>query len=154
MIELKSLMQPEIIWCFVGIILLIAEFMLPGFVIFFFGIGAFIVSILCLIFNIPLNLQLLIFLIASIVCLFVLRKWFRSIFHGMINNKSEMPKNIDAYIGETAVVTQKITPDSSGKIEFHGTQWKAVSGEYLEKEDIVVITKQNNLTFEVKPIKK
>ncbi|MCP4178594.1 MAG: NfeD family protein [bacterium] len=154
MIELKDLMQPEIIWCFVGIILLIAEFMLPGFVIFFFGIGAFIVSILCLIFNIPLNSQLLIFIIASIISLFVLRRWFRSIFKGMTSNKPKMPKNIDSYIGETAVVTEKITPETTGKIEFHGTQWKAASAEYLEKDDIVVIIKQNNLTFEVTTIKK
>ena len=109
MIELKDLMQPEIIWCFVGIVLLIAEFMLPGFVIFFFGIGAFIVSILCLIFNIPLNTQLIIFILASIISLFVLRRWFRSIFKGMTSNKPKMPKNIDSYVGETAVVTEKIT---------------------------------------------
>ena len=150
---LEQFQNPVFTWCFVGVILLIIEFMLPGFVIFFFSLGAFIVALICLLFpSVTINSQLIIFLITSILTLVFLRKWFTNIFSGIFNHKSEMPKNIDSYVGKTAVVTQKISEDVNGKIEFHGTEWSAIANTAIDKGERVIITKQDNITFEVKKI--
>ena len=149
----KDLLTPEFIWCILGIIMLLAEFIMPGFVMFFFGVGALFVALLCLITDsLSINAQLIIFLISSILFLIILRKWFKAVFKGVFNSKDKMPMNKDSYIGETAHVTEKITPCEKGRIEFHGSMWYAESDMEIAKGAPVVIIEQNNLTFKVKPI--
>ena len=146
-----KMLTPEMVWCVLGVIMLLTEFAMPGFVIFFFGLGALFVAQLCFLINdLSLNTQLIIFIITSLVLLIGLRRWFKAIFKGFFTSKNDMPLNRDSYIGETAVVAEKITPSKTGKIEFHGTLWTAESDEEISKDTTVVIIKQNNLTFKVK----
>ncbi|MCF7791438.1 MAG: NfeD family protein [Victivallales bacterium] len=141
------------IWALIGIILFFIEFLAPGFVIFFFGLGAITVSLLCYLFpDLTINTQLLVFIITSIAMLLILRGWFKNIFSGIFNQKDVMPKNIDTYIGKTAVVSEEIKPNHPGKIEFHGTEWEANSNVRIKKGESVVIIRQDNITFEVKKI--
>lgn len=151
--NLKELLTPEFVWSVVGIVMLMAEFMMPGFVIFFFGIGAFFVALLCFfISSLSINAQLIIFLISSIVFLIVLRKWFKTAFRGFFGSKDKMPTNKNYNVGETAIVTEKITPYKKGKIEFHGSMWLAESNKEIEKGTPIIIIEQNNLTFKVKSV--
>ncbi|MEI6056344.1 MAG: NfeD family protein [Lentisphaerota bacterium] len=143
--------KPEIIWCIIGLIMLFGEFACPGFVILFFGIGAFVVALVTLFVDISINVQIVIFLLSSILSIFLLRKWLKSIFAGFLTGKNSLPKNIDSFVGKTAVAAENIEPNSIGKVEFHGTLWNAVSETPITKGTLVVIKKQNNLTFEVKP---
>ena len=153
MSNFNSLLTPEFIWCVIGIALLVTEFAMPGFVIFFFGVGALFVALLCFFTDaISINMQLIIFLVSSIIFLIVLRKWFTTIFKGFFSSKDKMPLNKESYIGEKATVTEKITPLKKGKIEFHGSMWNAESNEEISKDTPVVIIEQNNLTFKVKPL--
>lgn len=143
--------KPEIIWCFLGIIMLFSELACPGFVIMFFGIGALLVAFLLLFFNLTLNVQILLFLFLSILSLILFRKWLKSVFKGILGGKNSMPKNIESLVGETAVAAVDIIPGALGKVEFHGTLWNAISDTTIPKGTLVVIKKQNNLTFEVTP---
>ena len=143
--------KPEIIWCLLGIIMLFAEFAMPGFVILFFGVGALLVAFLLLFFNLTLNVQIILFLVLSVLSLGLLRKWLKTIFKGILTGKNSMPKNSESFVGERAVVDSDISAGVIGKVEFHGTLWNAVSDVPITKGTLVVITKQNNLTFEVKP---
>ena len=43
---LKGFMRPEFVWAVVGMLLLLAEFGLPGLIVFFFALGAFLVALL------------------------------------------------------------------------------------------------------------
>ena len=52
-----------LIWFILGLVLLLGEFVMPGLVIFFFGIGAWVVAILTIFFDISINLQLIIYLL-------------------------------------------------------------------------------------------
>ncbi len=149
--EMSSFWRPEIIWCLIGIVMLFGEFASPGFVILFFGLGAFIVALVTFFADIGINLQIIIFIVSSLLSLFLLRKWFKSIFKGFLSGKDFLPKNIDTNVGKSAVVREDIHPDSVGKVEFHGALWNAVSDTVIPKGAMVVIKKQNNLTFEVKP---
>lgn len=67
--------QSELYWFLLGLALLLSELILPGFVIMFFGIGAWITA-LCILLGITenFNVQLLIFLGSSLLTLVLFRK--------------------------------------------------------------------------------
>ena len=77
---IKDFMKPEFIWAMVGLILLLLEFALPGLIIFFFGVGAWIVAATCFFVDISVDAQLVIFIVSSVVLLLALRKWLKSVF--------------------------------------------------------------------------
>jgi len=147
---IKEFLKPEIIWFLVGLALLIIEFMLPGLIIAFFGVGAFVVGIVCLITDISLNAQLIIFIVASVLSLVCLRTWLKGIFMGHVKSRQDMTEDIKEFVGERAVVVEKIMPKAGGKVELHGTNWTAeADGEIPEGTAVEVIGKEN-LTLKVK----
>jgi inner membrane protein len=152
---LKEFLKPELIWFLVGLVMLLLEFALPGLIIFFFGVGAWITAAVCFSSGYvhgSINSQLLIFLISSVLSLIVLRKWLKGIFHGHTDSEQDLTKDLEEYIGQRGVVKVKITPARSGKIEFHGTDWNAESDSEIEEGEPVEITGKNNITLKVKPV--
>ena len=143
--------KPELIWFIVGLIFLLAEFVIPGFVIFFFGVGAWVVALLALFFNIPLNFQLLVFLLSSVFLLIFLRKRVSQIFIGRQKGAQSQDDNLDEFKGETATVIEEIVPGKPGKVEFHGSQWKAESNEAISAGKTVEIISTRSITLKVKP---
>ena len=152
---IKDFLRPELIWFMVGLLMLLLEFALPGLIIFFFGVGAWIVAAVCF-FNAyvhsSINAQLLLFLTSSILSLLVLRKWLKGIFWGHIDSEQDPTKDLEEYIGQKAFVKVKITPKKSGKIEFHGTDWIAEADEEIEEGASVQIVGKNNITLKVKSL--
>ena len=73
----KELSNPILIWFLVGLGMFLLELVSPGFFILFFGIGAWIVALLCYFAPLSLNAQLFSFIVASVVSLLLLRKWLR-----------------------------------------------------------------------------
>ncbi len=144
--------KPELIWFIVGLIFLLAEFIIPGFVIFFFGAGAWIVALIALFFNVPLNFQLLIFLLSSVFLLIFLRKQVTQIFIGRQKKAGSQDDNIDEFKGENATVIEEIVPGKPGKVEFHGSQWKAESDDQIAAGKIVEIISTKSITLKVKPV--
>lgn len=149
---LKEYLKPEIIWFVVGVVMLIMEFALPGLIIFFFGVGACLVGFLCLIFDLSLNAQLIIFILSSIFLLVTLRKWLKTVFTGRIKSKQEIDPALQEFIGEKAVVIETIKPKVKGKVEFHGTNWLAESDVEINEGSAVEIIGKENITLKVKPI--
>lgn len=144
--------SPALVWFIIGLILIILEFIIPGLITIFFGIGAWIVSTLCLIFNIPINLQLLIFIICSILALIFLRKWFKKLFEGRWVANSNNIDELEEFLGKNAVVTLEITPNREGKVEFRGSSWKAKANEIIAKGSTVEIIDKSNITLLVKSL--
>jgi membrane protein implicated in regulation of membrane protease activity len=149
---LKDFLKPELIWFLVGLALLILEFALPGLIVFFFGLGAWIVAIVCLLTDISLNAQLLVFIVSSVLSLLLLRKWLKGLFKGFIVSRQKTSENIEEFIGKRAVVKEKITPQIHGKVEFHGTNWAAEADEEIAAETPVKIVGKDNITLKVKPL--
>jgi len=151
--SLKNFFTPEVLWFMAGILLLILEFTAPGLVIFFFGIGAIVVGAVCLLFHPSFTIQLVIFLSASLILLFSLRKWLKKVFIGRKSElQSEIIDTLDSFVGEKAVVIEKITPEISGAVELHGTPWKAESDQEIRKGTTVKVIGKKNLILQVKPI--
>ena len=149
---IKDLLKPELIWFLVGLVLLIMEFALPGLIIGFFGVGAWIVAVICLVTNISINAQLIIFIISSVLSLVILRKWAKGIFLGHSAGKQNLNEDLKDFVGERAVVIEKISVKSGGKIELHGTNWIAVADQEIEQGVTVEIIGKENITLKVKAI--
>jgi membrane protein implicated in regulation of membrane protease activity len=132
--------------------LILLEFSNPGLITIFFGIGAWIVSVICLFLDISLNLQLSIFLISSVLLLVSLRKWFKTLFTRKPGTGRVEGEVADEFIGRKAVVTEKITPNRKGRVEFRGSYWTAESNETIPEGASVEITDKDNITLIVKSL--
>ena len=152
---IKDFLKPELIWFLVGLVLLVFEFIMPGLIIGFFGVGAWIVAIICLLSAYvtgSINTQLIIFIIASVLSLLLLRKWLKGIFIGHVKSKQDMTEDLNEFIGERVVVKEKITPKAGGKVELHGTNWIAEADEEIAEGTVVEIISKDNLTLKVKVV--
>ena len=142
------LSDPAVIWFLIGLGLLILELVLPGLVVLFFGIGAWMTALACKIFDIDLNFQILIFLVTSLLGLVLLRKYLRNRFFSRKSDETE--DALEEFIGHTAKVVSDFE-NGEGKIEIKGTHWKALCNDPLKKGETVVIEKKDSLTLFVKP---
>ena len=152
---IKDFLKPELIWFLIGLALLIIEFIIPGLIIGFFGAGAWIVAIICLFSAYvagSINTQLIIFIIASVLSLLLLRKWLKGMFIGHTKSKQDLTEDLKEFVGERAVVKEKITPKAGGKVEIHGTNWVAESDEEIAEGTVVEIISKENLTLKVKSV--
>ena len=134
------------IWAILGIMLMGAEFLMPGFVIFFFGVGALATALISA--AIPgvtgrIVLQILLWLAFSGLSLTLLRKYVARVFKGKLLSPGEE----DTSSGREAVVIERVVPDAPGRIRFRGTTWKAESfEETFEPGETVMILETDNLT--------
>ncbi len=143
----------SVIWFIIGLVIFILEMVMPGLILMFFGIGAWVVAILTFFWDIPLYIQLLVFLTASLISLILLRKYFTRIFHGRVGFKTELSGIDEDIKGKRVKVIEKIVPPARGKVEFRGTNWTAEADEILETGDEAEIVYSKNLTLKVKSIK-
>jgi membrane protein implicated in regulation of membrane protease activity len=146
--------SPSLIWFLVGAAFLIAEMMMPAFILIFFAAGCWITALVVWLFDIPLTNQLLIFLASSLILLFTLRKYSLKIFKGKTREEVD-DHYADSKIGKTAIVTKKITPNVPGEIKVMGSFWRAIADEEIKEGTSVLIeTKESEdgLTFKVKPV--
>lgn len=149
---LSDWLRPEVVWIIIGLVFLLLEFVSPGVVIIFFGLGAWVVALCTLLFDISLNLQLIIFMAISILLLISLRKWFKELFHRDSEPASDEREIEQEFIGKRATVLQDIKPNMPGKIEFHGSSWIAEASEVIQKGTTVEILSKNNITLTVKAL--
>jgi membrane protein implicated in regulation of membrane protease activity len=143
--------RPELVWFIIGLFLFLLELVLPGFVIFFFGVGAWLTALLCLIANPGINLQVIVFAITSVLSLLLLRKMIQNRF---FFSKEELSKEVeDEFSGKEAMAVTDFEPGNNGKVEFKGTTWKAESLSSIHKGDKVIIKEKEDFKLIVKPKK-
>ena len=143
--------RPEVIWFIIGLVLLLLELVMPGFVIFFFGIGAWITALVCLIANPGINLQVVIFAVTSVAALLVFRKMIQNKFIYSKNDKSDAVE--DEFTGKEAKAVADFGKDKKGKVEFKGTSWNAESGSDIKAGQTVVIVEKDSFKLIVEPKK-
>lgn len=150
--SLREWLRPEIIWFFIGLLLFFAEMVIPGLIIAFFAFGAWVVTVVCLIRPVSLNQQLAVFVAASVLSLVLARSWLKSLFTGYVTSRQEPNVNLSDFLGERAVVIEKITPKLPGRVEFHGTSWLAAADEEIAEGAVVEIRDKDNLTLKVRSV--
>lgn len=147
--NLKVWLKPEVVWFIVGIILMLMEMAVPGLVIIFFGIGAIVVSLICMVASPSLTVQLIIFIVVSSLSLALLRSWFKTRFFSSTDGMTGDPTVLDEFTGKTAVAETAILPGMPGRVEFKGTHWKAESDQEIAAGEVVVVLEKDNITLKV-----
>lgn len=139
---------PSFVWGVIGLLLIASEMLIPGFTIFFFGLGAWLVAVVALFFPFlegSFAWQVLAWVMASILSFAFLRRKFSRLFRGTLLNRLP-PEGL----GERAVVLEPITPEQAGRVRYRGTSWKAVSlTESFETGDEVSIVGEDGITLTV-----
>ena len=143
--------QSYIIWFMIGIVFFLLEFIVPGLIIMFFGIGAWITAILCIFFDLGINAQLVVFILTSVLSLIFLRKYFKNIFVGKSGDSGE--DLVEDYIGKTAITETEIDPEQGGKIAFKGVSWKAESAEKISVGKRVKIIGKDSIILKIEELK-
>lgn len=146
--------QSELYWFLLGLALMLSELVLPGFVIIFFGVGAWVTA-LCIWLGVAnaFNTQLVIFLASSVLSLVLFRKQGKKYFQGKVSGTVDDVSKLDDVKGERAVVVENIVPSVlRGKVEFHGTNWNATAEQEIATGTTVEILERENLTLKVKPL--
>ena len=143
--------RPELFWFFMGLVLFLLELVIPGFIIFFFGLGAWVTALVCLIGNPGTNLQILIFAVTSILLLIVLRRIIRNKFFFSKGTQSDDVE--DEFTGKEGIATIDFGGMKTGKVEFKGTTWNAESKSEIKRSQRVIIIEKDSFKLIVEPKK-
>jgi membrane-bound ClpP family serine protease len=150
----KTILNPALLWFLLGLALIFLEFVVPGVILVFFGIGAWAAALTSY-FGLTASLQsqLLVFGTTSVLLLVVLRKWIKGKFYGHVGDVQDQTKNIDEFNGQTVVVLQDVIPNKTGgAVEFKGARWRAVSDEPIKNGEMAIITGVDGIILQVRKI--
>jgi membrane protein implicated in regulation of membrane protease activity len=144
--------RPELFWFIIGLVLFLMELMVPGFFIFFFGLGAWITSLVCLIGKPDeiTNVQIIIFAVTSVITLIALRRIIQKKFF----NKGSQSEDVeDEFTGKEALAKSDFGGITNGKVEFKGTTWTAESKADIKEGQRVIILEKDSFKLIVEPKK-
>ncbi len=148
---MENIFTNGVLWFLAGLLLLLGELVMPGLVLIFFGLGAWVTALACLFFDIGINVQLAIFLASSIISLALLRKAIREKYMNFRQGPSGDLE--DDYIGQTVTALQDFGANTPGKVSFRGSNWEAVSSSPVTKGQTLVITGFKSIRLTVEPLK-
>lgn len=136
-----------LVWTLICVLALILEVSSGTFYLMCFAVGA-ACSIITSLFPTPLWVQVLVFAVASAVCVFCVRPFVVKYVHPGHDNRVS---NADALIGRTGTVIEPITPEKAGYVKVDGDEWRAVTddGEIIPKGKEVVIRKRDSIIVTV-----
>lgn len=148
-----SIFSAWLIWFIIGIGLAFLELLMPGFVVLFMGLGCLVVAGVLLIWPLTVTQQVLIFIVATITLIVLLRKWLMKTFKGLSSVQSEADFD-DFPNGARVKVVQRISPQVNGRIQFRGTLWDAAADEEIEKGEVAKIVRFAGNSHQIYFVKK
>ncbi len=129
------------LWFAAALIFFILEIVVPGFVLLWFGVGAAVTGLLVLLGVQSVGVQILVFVVVSIVFVALSRTIFKNIFMRK-SPGAGLKTNMDAMMEKVGVVTETIDGDrSAGRVLVEGQDWSALAednGIIREKTTITV----------------
>lgn len=146
---MSDFMNVSVVWFILGFVFFLLEFVIPGFILFFFGIASWLVAILTLFLPIGIDIQLIVFLVSAVLTVVFFRKYLKEKL-GMYRESPTVLE--DEYIGKVALAETAITPSENGKVEFKGASWDAKSDDYIVAGQKVEIIETKSILLIVKPI--
>ena len=137
-----------IIWLGLMIVLLMIEVATLGLTTLWFASGS-LVAFFAALLHAPVFVQVLLFLLVSIVLLYFTRP-----IAVRYLNKSRVKTNVETIIGKEAVVTQEINNlHAKGQVVVGGMEWTArtsTNEETIEKDAVVVVEKVDGVKLIVR----
>lgn len=154
-----SVFHPALYWLIIGVMMFFLELALPGFILFFFALGALITAGASWMFpSLSIASQLGLFIIASLGMLFGLRNVIQKRFMTKPKKDENNPEEDDpddtplAVPGDKGVVCMTIAPPGEGRIKYSGTYWRATADERIEDGEIIQIVQQKGLVIHVEKV--
>lgn len=144
--------KPWVIWFLIGLVFMLLEFMIPGLIVLFFGIGAWITALCTVLFDLNLNAQLMVFIGTSILSLIFLRKYFKRIFVG--KDEKAVDEILEEFVGKTAIAESDFNKGRVGFVTFKGSRWEALSETDIKKGDHLKIIGKDSIKLLVEPFDK
>ncbi len=145
-------LNPVVVWFLAGLLLILSEFMIPGVILVFFGVGAWLAALGAWLGVTPgLGAQLILFAVTSVLLLVFLRRRFREGFLGKVSEQGLAVDNIDGEVGGVVIVLEDMQPGGKGRVEYKGAAWQALCEAPLHKGDRAVITAHEGITLIIKP---
>ncbi|MHC1700190.1 MAG: NfeD family protein [Humidesulfovibrio sp.] len=152
------LYSAHVLWFLAGVVFLLAEMALPGFVLLFFALGAFAAALSAWA-TLALGGQIVVFLAVSLAGVGLLRRMFLRVFQGRVQARADDAPGQDSApdddaAGKAAVVTKAISPAVPGEIKFRGSFWRAEAGVDINEGEHVVIlglTRHDAGAYTVRP---
>lgn len=140
-------MSLPLLWTIVFFGCLIIELSSGDFYFVCFALGA-IASLIAAACDVPLLYQLLVWAVASVICLVFVRPSLVKRLH----NRKERKSNADALIGRTGTVTETIPANGHGYVQIDGDVWRSVSADNVEipKGTTVTITDRESIVLTVR----
>ena len=136
-----------LVWTLICILALILEVTSGTFYLMCFAVGA-ACAVITSLFPTPLWVQVVVFAVASLVCVFCVRPFVVKYVHQGHDNRVS---NADALIGSTGIVIEPIAPEKPGYVKVDGDEWRAVTehGGTIAKGEEVVIKKRDSIIVTV-----
>lgn len=143
MIEYLSLHLWQI-WAVLAVVCLILELTAGDFFILCFSIGA---ASACLTDALggSITLQLVVFAISTLACLFFVRPFAQRFLH---KGEPNRPSNADALIGRKGRVVETVKASTFGRVQIDGDIWKAVTNEVndiAEGTTVCVVSRESTI---------
>lgn len=140
-------------WLVFGLVLVVSEFLLPGLVAVFVGMGALTVALLLhfqMIESLPS--QLVTFFVSSTIYIFTLRLLVVRLYPSD-REKQNIDEVLDV-VGKVVVVSTKIPPGSEGRVSTGESTWKArgKNGDVFEEGCKVKVVGRDNITWLVEKV--
>lgn len=140
-----SLTNPVVLWGLIGLILIIAELIIPGGIVILLGSACLIVAVAVALGIVEGLVQsLTLWFITSMVLLLVFRQLTQKLVGG--DAHIDDPDEELAIFNKEAIVKKTIGPGQKlGRVEFQGTEWPALGdgSEIMENETVRVICREN-----------
>ncbi len=145
--------DPLLIWFLIGLALILSEFMIPGVILVFFGMGAWTVAVTTWMgLTAGWTSQLLVFAVSSVIYLVLLRRWFQARFIGFEDDLQNPTDNLDEFNGQIVSVSEAINPETGGgKVEFKGALWSARSEVPISVRQRARVIGVDSITLLVEP---
>lgn len=146
--------SPWLIWFLSGIVVMLAELAVPGFVIIFFGLGCWGAAVAAVIAPNAYSSQLIVFLLVSLISLVSLRKMAMRIFVGR-SEGSEGDVTGNVTVGTRIKIDQDIEPGREARVRYRGTMWTAVSEDRIpggSEAEIIGVDKANRSCLKLKAL--
>ncbi len=134
------------IWGIVGLALLIAEVVAPGFFLVFLGVAAIATGLFTVLFDLGIGPQLVLFVIYTALAVMIGRRWYANPDHEDQAIKLNDPSK--RLIGKSVLVVDPVD-EHGGRVKVGDSEWTARGGPAAAGERVTVTGVDGNcLTVE------
>ena len=139
-----------LVFVVIGLLMILLELVFnvgPGLDLVFVG-SAFILGGLL---SWPLNSWILTLIVTGVICVAYVALGRRYVHRLTVARKSKT--NVDAIVGRTGIVLQRIAQNVDGRVKVGNEDWRARATEDIEKGDEIVVTDVSGVTLIVEKTK-